>query len=524
MANSDFLPGINTILNDAGLKIGSPPTGPKVTLLGITSNTGVPKNTPMTIANVEKAINSLYFSGQPGTVNAYPGELSLAVEEAVSAGAQHIEVCVIGHYSGNLLSGYINPSGNHSGRASDLSGGHDVLMTRDLDVVMPVGCYIDDRSATGHKNFGSQLADFCFQATTDQNSCLGVIPVQPPIMWAMNQRSGAFSGTSVLTEVKTLDGGGSLSAGTTNANMWKSIRFADPSTDLVNMWFRYHTGNKGELSAVGVGTSQAVVYPTEYFDKISGSYNTAGGKFSAAATSIEVASSYFTSWQVVDRDGTLATDAKGNKIDGGMYVSCPQMMVKTSSTQVGTLTKKLGGAISNSSYVTDGAASYAGLINSLAPHSATTNKFVGGLFPHKDLSRVQANAITGMRNVTMYRRSKGYVVTKDVTSAHNVNKYTRSDYVLLTTLRITEAAVDGIRAIAENYLGEANNAARINALDNEINGFLLGMKGSALNGFDFVISSTPEERVLGVLNIDLTIVPAFEITDINLTVSLAKEI
>jgi hypothetical protein len=200
------------------------------------------------------------------------------------------------------------------------------------------------------------------------------------------------------------------------------------------------------------------------------------------------------------------------------------MCIKTSSTQAKGLTKEYNAPPSNTSYVTDGAASYAGLINTLAPQSATTNKFMGGVFPLRDLSRTQANKLTGFRNVTMYRRSKGFVIAKDVTSAHNVNQYTRSDYVLLTTLRITETAVDGIRAIAENYLGEANNAARINALDNEINGFLLGMKGSALRAFDFVISSTPEERVLGQLNIDLTLVPAFEITDINLTVSLAKEL
>ena len=124
----------------------------------------------------------------------------------------------------------------------------------------------------------------------------------------------------------------------------------------------------------------------------------------------------------------------------------------------------------------------------------------------------------------MYTRSKGYVVSKDVTGAHNVNPYLRSDYVLLTTVRIVQTAVDLIRSVAEDYIGEPNNAPQMNALNNEVDQVLLSMKGSALNAYDFVIRSTPAQRVLGELDIDLTLVPAFEITTINLTVSLASSL
>ena len=51
------------------------------------------------------------------------------------------------------------------------------------------------------------------------------------------------------------------------------------------------------------------------------------------------------------------------------------------------------------------------------------------------------------------------------------------------------------------------------------------MKGQgALNSYDFSISSTPDQRVLGQLDINLTLVPAFEIQEINLVVSLSKEL
>ena len=124
---TNYLPRINTILNDQGLKIAPPPAGPKVTLLGITSNTGVPILEPFTIGSVEKAINSLYFDlsgvagGWPDT--RFPGELSVAIEEAVAAGAPNIEVMIIGHYNGSNLLDYIKPHAIQSSRYADLALG-----------------------------------------------------------------------------------------------------------------------------------------------------------------------------------------------------------------------------------------------------------------------------------------------------------------------------------------------------------------------------------------------------------------
>jgi phage tail sheath protein FI len=125
----------------------------------------------------------------------------------------------------------------------------------------------------------------------------------------------------------------------------------------------------------------------------------------------------------------------------------------------------------------------------------------------------------------MYTRSKGFVVASGVTGAFNVNRYLRSDFVRLTTVRIVHTTVDLIRAVAEKYLGEPNNAPQMNALSAEIDQVLLSMKSAgALNQYDFTVSSTPEQRVLGQCDVNLTLVPAFEITQINLTVSLADSI
>jgi hypothetical protein len=222
---------------------------------------------------------------------------------------------------------------------------------------------------------------------------------------------------------------------------------------------------------------------------------------------------------------TSATDGRGVKVDAGAYISVFCAPVKVSTTQTPTLANVLGASISSAYHTTAGAASYGGTILKLAPQSATTNKFIEGLIPLKTISAFQANILTGLRLVTMYTRIKGFVVASGVTGAYNVNPYVRSDFVRLSTVRIVQTVVDLIRAIGDKFLGEPNNAPQMNALNAEIDQVLLSMKSAgALNGYDFVVSSTPEQRVLGQADVNVTLVPAFEITKINLTVSLADSI
>lgn len=517
MANSNFLPGINVVLNDLGLKIAPPPAGPKVMLLGVTSNTGIPVKEPYTVSSVEKAINSLYFTGAAVGKN-YPGELALAVEEASQAGAQNIEIMVISHKVGQSLDDYVSPTGHQTGRFLDLSGAYDVLKNRDVDVVVPVGAYIDVTGLTAGDNFGKQLADFCYQVTADENAAHGVIGAAPPMWWALHHGSGRFTGSTVTNGNTIAEELVSIDRAQFNTGM-KHVYFGSPSSTLVDAWIDYHTA---DLGGVNVGTNLTI--DTVYAAYLSGSYDSSHNRFAQAANSNQLDSAYFSNWQASDRDGNLAVDGRGVKVDAGAYLSVMNVPLKVNSTQASTLAANFGAALSNGSYMTDGVAAYAGLVNSLAPHSATTNKFMPGVFPLKHLSRTQANRLVGLRKVTMYQRSKGFVVAKDVTGAHNVNRYLRSDYVLLTTVRIVQTAVDLIRSVAEDYIGEPNNAPQMNALNNEIDQVLLSMKGQALNAYDFVIKSTPEQRVLGELDIDLTLVPAFEITNINLTVSLAASL
>lgn len=527
---TDYLPGIGVTLNDAGLRLGQPPAGPKVTLLGVTSNTGIPLREPYIISSVEKAMNSLYFdlsglafpgglASQSGRV---PGELALALEEVSAAGTTNIEVMVIGHYSGAYLQNYLRHDIDCTGRYIDLSGAYDVLRNRELDVVVPVGAHMDDLftgSMGSTWNFGKQLSNFCFQATTESNCVHGVIPVRNPIEWAACHRTGLVTLSSTLSgEMISLFGTaatGSFNSNGLIANQFKAINFSTPSSSLVDAWQVYHIGNS------------PLWYNQTYTSWLTGACDQNGAKLGniSVDTASSVNAGYFPYWQASDSDGVSAVDGRGVKVDGGAYISVFTAPLKAVGTIVRPLALALGSSPANTSRNTSGGAAYAGKILSLAPQSSTTNKSIDGLTPMKSLSAKQANELTGMRHVTMYSRTRGLVVAKGITGAYNVSKYVRSDYVNLTTVRIVSAVVDLIRAAGDKYIGEPNNAPQINAFDTEVGEILRSMKSSgALNGADYSISASPDERVIGLLNVNLTLVPAFEIQDIQLTVSLKKEL
>lgn len=529
---TNYLPNLNVTLNDLGLQVAPPPAGPKVTLLGVTSNPNIPLREPYTVSSVEKAMNSFYFDlsgtsvpgGLAGVTGRIPGELSLALEEASAAGAQNIEVIAIGCYSGSYLLNYVRADLDPTGRYIDLSGAYDVLRARDLDIVVPVGAYMDSPftgTSVATYSFGKQLADFCYRTTKESSAAHGVIGVRPPLEWAAFHATGLKAISSTLSgELVTLFGGvavtgSGFSTAALQANQLKITAFSTPSLELISEWQKYHINDN------------SLVKNSSYNAWLYGAYDQNGNKLDnvSESTATAVSPNYFTSWQATEIDGTAAVDSRGIKVDAGGFISVVTAPVRVAGTQTKSLALGVGGSPSSITRNTCGASAYAGKAISLAPQSATTNKRIDGLSQQRLLSVTQANQLTGMRHVTMYSRTKGLVVAKGITGAHNVTKYVRSDYTNLTTVRIASVVVDSIRAIGDKYIGEPNNAPQLNALDAEISQFLLSMKGQgAVLSYDFSIQASPDERVLGILNINLTIVPAFEIQTINLTVSLAKEL
>ena len=171
------------------------------------------------------------------------------------------------------------------------------------------------------------------------------------------------------------------------------------------------------------------------------------------------------------------------------------------------------------SYVANGQAAYAGVIASLPYDISPTNKTISGIQGLRyTLSTTQYESLNSMRYVTMKTRpGKNPVIIEDVTAAP-----AGSDFVNWSTFSITAEAANRVYNIAESFIGKPNSVEVRTSLEQMISNVLLSMSG--LRGFDFSMTSTPTQQVLGIIEIDLILVPVFTIKKIRTTVKLRKNL
>jgi len=510
------LPGVTVNLNDLGLQIAPPPAGPKITFLGITSNTGIPLREAFTVTNVGQAVAALWVSGSSG--EKYPGELALAVEEAANVGATNIEIVAIAHVTGDEMTSYWLPTGAGPGlRYSALATAYEAIKDRPLNVVVPVNAWADCPVNSGY--FTEQLAQFCYSATRDvDNACIGVIPLMPVMHWAMayalssSANAIGLTGNATLgTEVQAITGGG-----------LETLYFGTPSQSLITQWEKETTrvGASYNLSPNSASNAWSG-YLAGSEDTTLGFVNYLDNDNDATA----VKSAYWTFFQGEDLAGNPVVDQRGNPADAGSRISVVGAPLVTSLVSTAKLAAAFGGAASATQQTTDGSASYGAKIVTLLPHSAPTNKRIPNVTSQRKLSGAQVNRLAGRRIVSFLDRATGFVVASAMTGGHNVSQYIRTDYNRLTTVRIVDATINVIRNIGERFIGEPNTAAARNALSGEIDKALRGMKASrAITGYRFSITASPNQQVLGEAQVDLTLVPAFEMTKITVNVSLTKQL
>lgn len=164
----------------------------------------------------------------------------------------------------------------------------------------------------------------------------------------------------------------------------------------------------------------------------------------------------------------------------------------------------------------NGACLYAGLISRLPSWSATTNKPMYNIDQLRyNVTRTQADTLGSTKGVVCgqldFSRTPRWV--DGVTFAK-----TASDYLRLTTLRIVYDAVKLVKSVAQNYVGEGMSITMQNAFQTQINSSLQSMtKMGAINQSDFRIQYSPVDNKA---YIDLAIVPAFELREVIVQVSV----
>jgi hypothetical protein len=159
-----------------------------------------------------------------------------------------------------------------------------------------------------------------------------------------------------------------------------------------------------------------------------------------------------------------------------------------------------------------------GFASALAPNSAPTNKTLSGVRLPFRLSLAKVDALSA-KYVMAQLKPKGVVVSDAPTAAR-----TESDYRRFTTVMIVKATLDAIRNVAEPFLGEGMSSGKRAALATAVESVCGKLqKAGYLTRYEYQLISTAQDAVLGKLTIELTLVPAFELRQITVTVSLAAQ-
>lgn len=373
-------------------------------------------------------------------------------------------------------------------------------------------------------NFAWQLANFCFNLSKNDNNCIGTIGVRPFRSTALKDLAN-WAGS-----LPTYDSNGAVTANgdglagnrwmagklmTVNTYTWESNDSLTPAaTDTFDL---------GHSDVVAGSVKVVVDDTTERRDFTISAGTGAGGVdqiiFENAMLGTEttiIVTYYYISAQTTSQRGpgfyaTSNEYADGTglspAVDIGRYISVvmawPILFTPVDATGFG--------------YIATGAPVYAGFVSQLAPHSAPTNKVLPGIASAFRLSKSRMDDLVSVHYVVFTPRERGTIVVDAPTAATSSSDYTR-----LTTVRIVQETIDRLRDVLTPFLGEGITTPQLNAMQTTTDRVLTDLiKEGFLQRAEASVSASAVERVQGKANLDLLLVPAFELRQIFITVSLS---
>jgi hypothetical protein len=192
---------------------------------------------------------------------------------------------------------------------------------------------------------------------------------------------------------------------------------------------------------------------------------------------------------------------------GRVIYLAPGISMKKRDPDTGVVTEEtLSGAYT--------AAAFAGLLSSLPVQESPTNKLLKLSGLAFDFNHGQLEGLV-RKNVLAVENRAGYRIVKGVTTSGN------AAWTQITTRRIVDKAIYGVRAACNSYIGKLNNERVRGAMKATIDGFLTRMVGEeALVGYSLEVSATRAEEIAGRCMVTLSLQPTFSIDYIVVTMYL----
>lgn len=285
-------------------------------------------------------------------------------------------------------------------------------------------------------------------------------------------------------------------------------------------WLHAITSNDTFVLGV-IGTSMPVAFTTQAISKWLGTLPTRdpfnkiiadgsgllGNKFMAGTTT-RISGLFNTDSGFPD--GNTLTDTNGAPIELGKYLSVTMGVgVTPNSSSLGTV----AGAVNI-------AAAYSGLLNTIIAGDSTTNKILPQIAMPFALKKSKLNDLAYAGYVGIALRQAGTaVVSGELATSDN------SDYDYVSTAIIIADVVGRIRDRLEPFIGKGLNDITLAAVDTAVESiFESSVKAGSIVKYAYQVLSDPQERGQGHLRIPITIVPAFELRQISVSIKLAYDI
>jgi hypothetical protein len=162
------------------------------------------------------------------------------------------------------------------------------------------------------------------------------------------------------------------------------------------------------------------------------------------------------------------------------------------------------------------AAAVGGLIASLPAHVSTTNKVLVAedldtVYNGGELEQLVLGHVLGIE-----KRRGTLRVVKGITTSEN------TAWTQITTRRIVDYAIFGIRSGCDPYIGKLNNDQVRQRMKSTLLGFLKDMADrEMLVGYSVDVSATREQQIRGICQVTMTVQPTFSIDYIKVTMYLS---
>lgn len=160
------------------------------------------------------------------------------------------------------------------------------------------------------------------------------------------------------------------------------------------------------------------------------------------------------------------------------------------------------------------AAAVAGLLSSIPVQTSPTNKVltIPGLAAEYSSSQLEKLVLS---NVLAVEKRSGFRIVKGITTATN------TAWHQITTRRIVDYAIYGVRSCCNPYIGKLNNERVRGAMKATLDAFLTRMvQDEALISYDLEVSATRAQEIAGEAIVTMTIRPTFSIDFVRVTMYL----